>query len=212
MRERGADAPHFLKGEDMNWGELKNEVRDLGFEENESLEEYRDILLSAANRAMGMINATIPLTARYDFTQDGTESGLKRYDMAELTKEDGRRTFLSFTDTLVRIGMDGTYGSFNDFEIEMGRVLIMDGTEAGDFSVFYKKTPAMVTSATTDDTLLDIDPRMDPALPLLTAHFVWLDDDERKATQYYNLYDQFKSEILAEMEDKKIRARIIGGI
>ena len=73
----------------MNWGELKNEVRDLGFEENESLEEYRDILLSAANRAMGMINATIPLTARYDFTQDGTESGLKRYDMAELTKEDG---------------------------------------------------------------------------------------------------------------------------
>ena len=37
----------------MKFGELKTEVRDLGFEENESLEEYKDILISAANREIG---------------------------------------------------------------------------------------------------------------------------------------------------------------
>lgn len=195
----------------MNWGELKTEVRDLGFEETESLEEYKDILISAANRAMQMINSTIPVTARYDFTQDGTETGLKRYDLVELTKSDGTRTFLSLTDTPVRMGGPGVYEAFNNFEVEMGSILVMDAGESGDFSVFYKKLPARITYATTDDTPLDLDPRMDPALPLLTAYFVWLDDDERKATQYYNMYDLFKSEVLAETETKKVRARIIGG-
>lgn len=202
--------PFYLGGV-MNFGELKTEVRDLGFEENESLEEYKDILISAANRAMQMINGTIPVTARYDFTQDGKETGLKRYDLVELTKSDGKRTFLSLTDTPVRIGANGVYEAFNDFDVEMGSLLVMDAGAVGEFSVFYRKLPARVTYATTDDTPLDVDPRMDPALPLLTAYFVWLDDDERKATQYYNMYDLFKSEVLAEAETKKVRARIIGG-
>ena len=34
-------------------------------------------------------------------------------------------------------------------------------------------------------------------VPLLAAYFVWLDDDERKATQYYNLYEQESKEILS---------------
>ena len=88
----------------MNFGELKKEVRDLGFEEDPTLEEYKSIIINATNRALRMINATVlPVIGRYDFEQDGTESGIKKYDLLELTKEDGKPKFLAFTDTPVRI-------------------------------------------------------------------------------------------------------------
>ncbi|MCB6992439.1 hypothetical protein LI177_02935 [bacterium 210820-DFI.6.37] len=193
----------------MNWGELKNEVKDLGFEEMEALVEYKDILVSATNRAMYIINSTVlPMTSRYDFMQDGSEPGIKKYDMIELTKEGGSRKFLSFADTPVKIHNE-TYETFNDFDIEEGHIVVMDGSCVGNFSVFYKRIPSRVSENTTDDTELDVDARIEPALPLLVAHYVWLDDDERKATQYYNEYDALKTDILTETT--LIRAKIRGG-
>ena len=192
----------------MNFGELKKEVRDLGFEEDPTLEEYKSIIINATNRALRMINATVlPVIGRYDFEQDGTESGIKKYDLLELTKEDGKPKFLAFTDTPVRIN-EGDYSTFNNFEVEENHIIVMDGATPGAFSVFYKKSPAAVTSDTTDDTELEIDERMVPALAFLVSHYVWLDDDERKATQYYNEYDAYKAEIVQEQPAK---ARIIGG-
>lgn len=193
----------------MNWGELKNEVRDLGFEESAAIEEYKDIVISATNRALHTINSTVlPVTSRYEFTQDGTESGLKRYDLIELTKIDGKRTFLALTDTPVRIN-EGEYYDFNDFEIEEGHIIVIDGSIQGAFSVFYKKLPTRVTTSTQDSMELDIEERVVPALPLLVAHYVWLDDDERKATQYYNEYDAMKEALLSENE--QVRGKILGG-
>lgn len=190
----------------MNWGELKNEIKNLGFEETEALEEYSDIIITSANRALHIIATTaIPVIARYDFTQDGTESGLKRYDISELTGD-----FLAFTDTPVKVYND-SYDTFNDFEIEEGHILVMDAGDIGDFSVFYKKRPAVITRNTLDTEPLDIDIKIEPALPLLTSYYVWLDDDERKATQYYNMYDMLKTDLLSE-QNSRVRGRIIGGI
>lgn len=192
----------------MNFGELKKEVRDLGFEEDPTLEEYKSIIINATNRALRMINATVlPVIGRYDFEQDGTVSGIQKYDLLELTKEDGKAKFLAFTDTPVRIN-DGDYSTFNNFEVEENHIIVMDGATPGAFSIFYKKIPAAITEDTTDDTELEIDERMVPALAFLVAHYVWLDDDERKATQYYNEYDAYKAEI---MQEQPAKARIMGG-
>lgn len=195
----------------MNWGEFKNEIKDLGFEETGALNEYKDIIISAANRALHIINATvIPVISRYDFTQDGKETGIKKYDMVELaTTKDGTNQFLAFADSPVKT-YNGAYETFNDFEIEQGHIIVMDASIVGDFSVFYKKRPSKITETTTDNTELDIDVKVEPALPLLAAYYIWLDDDERKATQYYNQYDTLKSDLL--MGATPVRARIIGGI
>lgn len=193
----------------MNWGELKNEIRDLGFEEMETVDGYKDIVISATNRALHIINSTVlPVTSRYDFTQDGTEIGIKKHDLIELTRENGKRRFLSLSDTPVRIN-NGEYGSFSNFDVEEGHIIVMDSSLKGNFSIFYKKLPERVSSHTSDDIQLDIDERVAPLLPLLTAHYVWLDDDERKATQYYNEYDALKSEVV---EDTTVaKAKIRGG-
>lgn len=193
----------------MNWGELKKEIRDLGFEEDSAIEEYKDIVISAANRALHMINSTVlPVTSRYDFTQDGTETGIKKYDMIELTRENGKRKFLSFVDTPVRMN-GGIYGLFNDFDIEEGHIVVMDGGLKGEFSIFYRKLPERIVSNMSDNVVLDINERVAPLLPLLTAHYVWLDDDERKATQYYNEYDALKEELAGD--NARLRGKIRGG-
>lgn len=39
----------------MNWGELKQQIRDLGFEEDSTMDEYQTIVINAANRAIDMV-------------------------------------------------------------------------------------------------------------------------------------------------------------
>lgn len=39
----------------MTWGELKQKIRDLGFEEDSTMTEYQAIVINAANRAINMI-------------------------------------------------------------------------------------------------------------------------------------------------------------
>lgn len=192
----------------MNWGELKREVKNLGFEETESLEEYSEHIVDATNRALKTISFTAPLISRYDFSQDGTESGLKRYDIVSLTSENGKRRFFAFADAPVRV-YRGFYETFNDFEIEQGREIVMDASCEGDFSVFYKRIPERISDGADDNTEIDVDPLMEIALPLLVAYYVWLDDDERKATAYYNQYEAVKNEVLGQVNIP--RAKIVGG-
>ena len=191
----------------MNFGELKNRVRNFGFEEQEAIEEYGDIIRSAVNTALHTIATTVtPLLAHYELHQDGSGSGSKWYDMRELTREDGEVTFLSFADTPVRTE---DYEAFDRFQLEDGHILVLDRSLSGDFSVFYKRTPKRVTTGTPDSELLDVDARMEAALPHLVAYYVWMDDDERKAQRYRNEFDELKAEVLAETQ--RPRARIIGG-
>ena len=37
-------------------------------------------------------------------------------------------------------------------------------------------------------------------IPLLAAHYAWLDDDIQKATMYYNEYDDIKNLLVLDME------------
>lgn len=192
----------------MNLGELITEVRDLGFEEDETLEEesYRAILVTAANRALKDIAVTIPVVERYEFEQDGTETGVKRYDMIELTAEDGVKKFFDFDEVPVR--ESDSYDRFNDFEIEEGHIMVMDASLKGKFSVFYKLAPTKLTTGSLDSQELDINLKAEHLLPLLVSYYVWLDDDVTKAQEYKTNYEMGK----AELSQSKARLTIRGGI
>lgn len=51
----------------MTWGELKNQIRDLGFEDDSSMNEYSSIVINACNHAINVINLTfvLPLKAYF---------------------------------------------------------------------------------------------------------------------------------------------------
>lgn len=192
----------------MNWGEVKNRIRDLGFEEDESIEEYQNIVATAANTAINTIALDVlPILGKYDFSQEGNESGVNRYDFLELTKEDGIPRFYSFADeNPVRMQGD-EYSRFADYEIEARRILVMDGSIRGDFSIYYNRIPTTITADTPDDFEIELDLSVHTILPLLMAYYVWLDDDERKATMYYNQYEGLKDSIASRNNRTKVEIR-----
>lgn len=49
-----------------------------------------------------------------------------------------------------------------------------------------------------------------PLLQLMSAHWLWLDDDLTKATIYWNEYDDLKNQMLATIRTPR-KAKIIGG-
>ena len=82
---------------------------------------------------------------------------------------------------------------------------------------YYKKTlyeptrPEYIVDSTPDDFVIELPDNLLGLVPLLAAHFVWLDDDIQKAINYYNDYEDFRQKILnACLGDT--RATITGGI
>ena len=198
----------------MNYGELKSELVGLGFSDESELNEFGDIVPQALNRAITEINLTIaPIIGTYEFTQTGEESGLLYYDMEELTREDGDMVFLSFADTPVMINNGigkqyGAYRRYNDFEIEQDKKLVMDGSVSGKFKAFYKKAHTPFTVDTDDLEDIPLPLKAHILVPLLTAYYVWLEDEKTKAVDYYNQYEKLSQSIL---NDKPVRMRILSG-
>ena len=82
----------------MTWGDIKNQIRDLGFEDNSSMEEYASIVRNATNHAINVINTTVVMP-------------LKAYFKAELSTEEEEWTLPVITDI--------TEDTADDFEIQL---------------------------------------------------------------------------------------------
>ena len=48
-------------------------------------------------------------------------------------------------------------------------------------------------------------------VPLMSAYFIWLDDDERKATMYWNNADDLKTQLLSVII-KPRKCKFVGGL
>ena len=60
--------------------------------------------------------------------------------------------------------------------------------------------PKEITDETADETVIDMPEKIIDLIPLLAAHYAWLDDDIQKATMYYNEYDDIRNLLVADME------------
>ena len=43
----------------MTFGDLKDKLRDMGFEEDASMDEYKELVINAVNRSIDIIKNTI---------------------------------------------------------------------------------------------------------------------------------------------------------
>lgn len=142
----------------MTWADLKAELVDLGFEEDNitSEAEYGRLMRNSVNRALDIVyNIVVPQIESY-------------YRITESW-----------------------------------------GYEDDDGWTFPK--PKHVTAATAEDAKINIADNLQPLIPLLSAHYIWLDDDIQKATMYWNEYDQLKDQIIAVCRQPR-KAQIVGGI
>lgn len=132
----------------MTYKELRDHIRDLGFEEDESMEEYKELVVNAINRSVKII----------------------------------------YHDVLPR--MVG-YFKFEDPEWEMPKII-------------------PVSVDTPDDFEINLPDKVSVLLQHLCAYYVWLDDDERKAVYYMNIYEDEKKIVITETAGGS-KARIVGG-
>ena len=79
------------------------------------------------------------------------------------------------------------HGNFvEEAELRDGRISV-PFEYAGDIYLTYYRAPAKVTKEN-GNALIDVSEECAPLLPLLTASFLWLDDDAAKAQYYMSIY------------------------
>ena len=111
----------------MTFGDLKDKLRDMGFEEDASMDEYKELVINAINRSIEIIKNTV--------------------------------------------------------------VSRLEGVDPEVFTLDIDSD---------DETEIDLPAKVTMLLPLLSAYYIWLDDDERKAEMNYNQYDDLCNQIFSE--------------
>lgn len=67
--------------------------------------------------------------------------------------------------------------------------LEIEAAKGGDYEVFYHHRPSLATPER-ENAALDIEPSLHHLVPLLVAHYLWMDDEPDKAKQYKANYDE----------------------
>lgn len=197
----------------MTYQEVINEIRDLGFSDDDEMEEFGELVPNSINRAITEIAVNVaaetPHMGEYDFTIEQEDAGLIYIDMGE--QED----FLSFAATpiLYKNPTANYYSKFTDYEVMNENNVILDAdTYKGDFRILYKMAHERFTgeeSQLSEDVPLPL--KYHFLVPLIAAYYVWLEDEPAKAAQYYNMYETGKTTIQAEMNRPKMRV-LSGGM
>lgn len=196
----------------MNIETLRYELRDLGFEDNTIFNDeiFQNTFYSSVTRALKLIANTVKAPTGI-LNIELNDTG--RYDLDELTKEDNNVIF----DDIERVILNTENGieTYSEYDFILGKILILNPglkkqwyDEKEDkyrysLSVIYRKRIPRITENFTGE--LPIEYVCEPLLGLLTAHYVWLDDDVQKATMYFNEYDMVKQEVYAKVQQPKGR-------
>lgn len=196
----------------MTLQELRNKIRNLGFDDDSIFTEYADIIDDAISRACKTIALTVKApVGKYelDLSDDTVRSETGHYDLSELCVDSNGNNMFESVDRIVThsgVGID----TFTDWELEQDHILVINPTLSVPLTIFYNERIIPVTSSTQDDSPVQVAYQCEPLVDLLSAHYVWLDDDERKAILYWNEYDQLKREIMEK--SIRLKAKVIGGI
>ncbi len=86
------------------------------------------------------------------------------------------------------------HGAPIDAEVIEGHKLSLPFDWSGEIKIEYQRKP-ISPSIALQDADIDISPECSHLLPLLTASFMWLDDDAQKAQYYMSLYQSGMAEI-----------------
>ncbi len=90
------------------------------------------------------------------------------------------------------------------FRVEDGRIILLPHKWKGTCRVRYNKSTVEIpyrVDPRLDDIVIDIDPDLSMLLPLLTASYVWIDDDPDKAQYYLERYQEQAQMILASRKN-----------
>ena len=223
----------------MNYRQCIDEIRDLGFSDDAEIEEFGTIVPNSITRACEELSTRYPIYGKFEFEVYSDVDGnlhVEYGDYESVTMKDDIEDngylylhmpeivdgFLEFKNVPVMFAkryMDRDesrkkqmFSRFNDYEIETDDTIVIDVREnKGSYRVYYAKQHTRLTEDTDDDFEFELPLKAHVLIPLLSAYYVWLEDDASKASQYYNLFEQKSDAIYTEMMKPRIRV-MEGGI
>ena len=176
----------------MKWKEFKSRITNLGFEEEGVFDDNIDHIIQATNRANVLLHQVVePREKVFSYTVADGEV----YNKVDLSAIE------NFTSKSAKPPKIASSSIGNFYYVE--DVLYISSEYAGNIVDIYYN--ALVDMIVDDDDEQSIDCREDlvPFLELLTAYFMWLDDDERKAIIYYNQFQEMYSSYLNTVSSTK---------
>ena len=187
----------------MIWKDFKSNIINLGFEEQDIFEESEKHLIESCNRGIIFLNSYLE-----------RKNKIKKKDIPE-------------TNDYYMVDIS----EFEDFDSVSGVPPKIKGKPVSDFyyedDILYIKAPGTTVTITynskselipydvEENYVIPVKQELLPLLEHITAYYVWLDDDERKAVYYYNQYQEFADKYLS-LKNSEIQngvtAMVEGGI
>lgn len=175
----------------MNWKEYKSRIINLGFEESDAFSENPEHIKQATNRANTLLHQLVePNEKAYQLNVENDGENPPLYN--EFILNDIIPDYIKKSNKAPKLGNTVLADYYY-----VGDTLFISSEYEGKIDLFYVGALKHIGDDASDETVIDCREDLIPFLELLTAYYMWLDDDERKAIIYYN---QFQEMYTAYME------------
>lgn len=154
---------------------------------------YLVAMPNAANACLNYIATTVRhIPKSIDIVQDGTGTDIKKYNLRELTAD-------FYAVQPAEIYMNGA--KVANYKFENDNILVLDGSIAGTWTVYYDAYPQRITANTSDNYELPLYPEVAELLPWFMASQLYKDDELQTATQYWNEFATMFTDIKERTRD-----------
>lgn len=193
----------------LNWGDFKKSIVNLGFEEYDVFEENPRHIAEATNRANIQLHQIVePNEKAFEYEMPETDEKFVRINLGEVIPG-----FLNKSNKAPRAEDEYIANYFYNED-----TLHISSEVTGRVTIYYNAKLSQLDEDSPEDTELDCREDLIPFLQLLTAYYMWLDDDERKAIIYYNQFQEAYSVYVNSASsgrysgDEALKASVIGGV
>ncbi len=118
-----------------------------------------------------------------------------KYDLKELTKEDGRITFLRLNERPL-IYKNGGYDNNAVFYLEQNSIVVVESAKIGEFTLQYDYLPKPLKESTEDSFELEFSDDINAIMAYYVASRLIMDYDVGIGVMYNNIYEGKKREFL----------------
>mgnify|MGYP000060720637 FL=1 len=165
--------------------------------EDDSTREHIAAMPAAYNEAVRLLSTTNRYITKYF---EVSSSGLENSLVVDLS---------SVVDDLFMIKPGGIYltdkggrtGAYYNGTVIGDKDLILDGSTAGIYRIYYYAYPVKATSETSGDEDMQIDPDVASLVPLYMASQLWKEEEPGLATAYRNEFEIGRELLVRERND-----------
>lgn len=187
----------------MIWKNFKSNIINLGFEEVDIFDDAEQHLVESANRGIIYINSFLERKKKIEHIDIPENT---KYFMIDLSVYED---FDSVCDVPPKIQGKPLADYYYENDI------LYINAPGKNVSITYNPKTELIPYDVDDNYILPIKQELIPLLQLITAYYVWLDDDERKATCYYDQYQELANNYISLKNLEKqdgFTASVEGGI